>query len=70
MVYYHNIPGDPISIAESTGENDRHVFVGQKGEHNHNPVWSTDDKWIYFIRGYTDEMDVWRMPASAGCLSE
>ena len=60
--------GDPMFIADSTGEHPRQVFVGQEGEHNHNPVWSTDDKWIYFIHGYaeTDEMDVWRMPASGG----
>ena len=45
----------------------RQVFVGeQSGLHNHNPVWSTDGQWIYFTHGYTDEMDVWRMPSSGG----
>ena len=67
MVYYNNTPGDPVSVADSTGANDRQVFVGeQSGLHNHNPVWSTDGQWIYFTHGYTDEMDVWRMPSSGG----
>ena len=31
------------------------------------PVWSTDDQWIYFTRGYPGtEMDVWRMTSSGG----
>ncbi len=67
MVYYNNTPGDPVFVADSTGANDRQVFVGkQSGLHNHNPVWSTDGQWIYFTHGYTDEMDVWRMPSSGG----
>ena len=67
MVYYNNTPGDPVSVADATGANDRQVFVGeQSGLHNHNPVWSTDGQWIYFTHGYTDEMDVWRMPSSGG----
>ena len=67
MVYYNNTPGDPVSVAESTGANASQVFVGeQSGLHNHNPVWSTDGQWIYFTHGYTDEMDVWRMPSSGG----
>ena len=68
MVYHHNANGDPMFIADSTGANARPLFEGKEGEHNHNPVWSTDDKWIYFIHGLaaTDEMDVWRMPASGG----
>jgi len=36
--------------------------------HNHNPVWSPDGQWIYFVHGYaeTDEMDVWRVRSSGG----
>ena len=41
--------------------------------HNHNMVWSTDDKWIYFVRGVlrlgniqADEMDICRIPSSGG----
>ena len=40
--------------------------------HIHNPAWSTDDRWLLLIRGFvrqmdwTDEMDVWRVPAAGG----
>ena len=68
MVYYNNTDGDPVFVADSTGANERQVFVDKRGVHNHNPVWSRDDQWIYFIHGSaaTDEMDVWRMPSSGG----
>ena len=37
-----------------------------KGVHTHNPVWSTDGQWIYFVHGReaAGEMDVWRMQPS------
>ena len=36
--------------------------------HNHNPVWSPDGQWIYFVHGSepTDDMDVWRVRPSGG----
>ena len=38
----------------------------RKGVHTHNPVWSPDGQWIYFVHGRepTDEMDVWRIRPS------
>ena len=40
----------------------REVFF-RKGVHTHNPVWSPDGAWIYFVHGReaAGEMDVWRM---------
>jgi Tol biopolymer transport system component len=34
--------------------------------HTHNPVWSPDGQWLYFVRGQDPfgEMDVWRMRPS------
>ena len=67
-------PGDPLSIADRTGADARLITVhGQdkesflaKGVHTHNPVWSTDGQWIYFVHGReaAGEMDVWRMQPS------
>ena len=36
--------------------------------HNHNPIWSSDNQWIYFGHGTdpTDDMDVWRVRPSGG----
>ena len=67
-------PGDPLSIADRTGGDARPVHVAdqgteaffRKGVHTHNPVWSPDGAWIYFVHGReaAGEMDVWRMQPS------
>ena len=65
-------PGDPLSIADRTGADARPIVVrGQDQEASssreacthHNPVWSPDGAWIYFVHGReaAGEMDVWRM---------
>ena len=34
--------------------------------HSHNPVWSPDGQWIYFVHGVdpTEKMDIWRIQPS------
>ena len=72
LAYFTNGDGDPISIADRTGANARPIVVDQAGffagtMHNHNPVWSPDDQWIYFAHGpRTEEMNVWRVRPSGG----
>jgi Tol biopolymer transport system component len=77
LAYFNNAPGDPLFVADRTGGDARPVVVtrteGQRaffdrGLHTHNPVWSPDGRWIYFVHGGdpTDEMDIWRIPASGG----
>ena len=64
--------GDPLFVADRIGGNARQILAPEEGRHNHNPVWSQDDQWIYFVRGFvrglnwTDEMDVWRVRPSGG----
>ena len=67
--------GDPLSIADRTGADARLLAVRpdqgpapffRRGVHAHNPVWSRDGQWIYFVYG-TDpngSMDVWRVRPS------
>ena len=61
-------------MADRTGADARLIDVApqdkqpffRRGVHTHNPVWSADGQWIYFVHG-TDpfgEMDVWRMRPS------
>ena len=67
-------PGDPLSLADRTGADARPIVVRDQGKepffrrgvHTHNPVWSPDGQWIYFVHGTepTGEMDVWRMQPS------
>jgi serine/threonine protein kinase len=72
LVYFDNRSGDPLSIADRGGGDPRRIFEPPEEQHNHNPIWSADDEWIYFLRGVpyglneTDEMDVWRVRPVAG----
>jgi Tol biopolymer transport system component len=69
-----NDPGDPLSLTDRTGADPREIVVRgpgkekffRKGVHTHNPVWSPDGRWIYFVYGPDafGEMDVWRMQPS------
>ena len=70
-----NKPGDPMSLADRTGADAHPIVPGRapgreaffrEGVHAHNPVWSADGQWIYFVYGTgpTGRMDVWRMKLS------
>jgi Tol biopolymer transport system component len=69
-----NAHGDPLYIADRIGANplpinvfsqDKEPFF-REGVHTHNPVWSPDGEWIYFVHGTgpAGRMDVWRMKPS------
>ena len=71
LVYFNNQDGDPLFVADGNGRDARPISVPlgavpQQGLHNHNPVWSTDGEWIYFLHGVdpTIEMDIWRVQPS------
>jgi len=63
--------GDVILVADRVGGDAREIVGAEPQVHNHNPVWSTDNQWIYFVRGVgpidaMDTMDVWRIRPSGG----
>jgi serine/threonine protein kinase/Tol biopolymer transport system component len=69
LAFVNNRSGDPMFVANATGADARQVLTPEPGvRHNHDPVWSPDGEWIYFLRGVepTDEMDVWRIRRSGG----
>jgi Tol biopolymer transport system component len=74
LVYFNNAEGggDPLFVADWTGADARQILAPEKGVlHNHNPVWSPDGNWIYFVRGeVTSEMEVWRLRTSDGALEQ
>jgi Tol biopolymer transport system component len=68
-------PGDPLFLADRTGGNPVKLDVNgpsKEGVHTHNPVWSADGRWIYFVHGTgpTGRMDVWRMQPSGKLLEQ
>ena len=65
--------GEPLFVADRTGGDAREIVPIERDVHNHNPVWSTDGQWIYFVRGVNptdmmETMDVWRVRATGGAL--
>jgi Tol biopolymer transport system component len=67
VAYFMNGNGDPLFVADRTGADARQIFLSQqKGMHSHNPVWSPDGQWIYFVHGMnpTEKMDIWRIRPS------
>jgi serine/threonine protein kinase/Tol biopolymer transport system component len=76
-LYTTNGKGDPLFVADRNGGDARQIVVPQAdskngffatGVHTHNPVWSTDGEWLYFVHGVdpTVDMDVWRVRPSGG----
>jgi Tol biopolymer transport system component len=73
LAYLNNGGGDPLFTADRTGADASQISVGDeglftRGMHNHNPVWSPDGKWIYFLHGSdpTTAMDIWRVAPQGG----
>jgi Tol biopolymer transport system component len=69
LVYHTTAPGDPLFVRDSAASADRRLYVAPAGMHCHFPVWSSDDTFIYFVRGVPpDDWDVWRIRASGSGL--
>ncbi len=71
LVYFINGGGDPLFIADATGADARQLLRDlPPGLHNHNPVWSPDGQWIYFVQGSdpTGKLDVWRVHPTGASL--
>ncbi len=63
MVYHRSDPGDPLYVARHDWSDPDPILSGGAGVHQHYPVWSTDDRWIYFVRGRpaTGDQALWRV---------
>jgi Tol biopolymer transport system component len=70
LVYFVNRSGDPLFVADHLGTDAKPINAPGKlfesGLHNHSPVWSLDNQWIYFVHGLdpSREVDVWRVRPS------
>ena len=68
LVFHTYDPGDPIFVADGNGANARQIFRLGPGGHNHFPTWSSDGRWIYFVSGPWEslDMDLWRIAPAGG----
>jgi Tol biopolymer transport system component len=66
LAYFTNGNGDPLFVADRIGADGRQIFLDQPESHSHNPVWSPDGRWIYFVHGtdVNEKMDIWRIQPS------
>jgi Tol biopolymer transport system component len=62
LVYHTPAAGDPLFIKEGDRPG-RQILAAPPGQHAHFPVWSPDDRLVYFVQGtLPDQMDLWRLP--------
>ena len=67
LVFHHSTQGDPITLAEPDGQNEREIYKGAAGEHNHYVNLSPDKRHIYFARNWrSTEADIWRIAVTGG----
>jgi Tol biopolymer transport system component/DNA-binding winged helix-turn-helix (wHTH) protein len=65
--YHPAAPGDPLYVTDTGATVGRQIFAGTSGVHNHFPVWSPEDAFIYFVHGQVpDDLDVWRIRVAGG----
>jgi Tol biopolymer transport system component len=67
LVFHHSTPGDPITLAEPDGQNERQIYKGAPGEHHHYVTLSPDKRHVYFVRNWrSTEADIWRIAVTGG----
>jgi serine/threonine protein kinase len=67
LVFHHSTVGDPITLAETDGRNEKQVVKARDGEHQHYVMFSPDMRYIYFVKLWrSTEADVWRVPTAGG----
>jgi Tol biopolymer transport system component len=68
LVYHTPADGDPMFVREAGQTEARQIFSAAPGQHAHFPVWSPDDRFIYFVHGslVPDRLDIWRIAAAGG----
>jgi Tol biopolymer transport system component len=72
LVYHTPGSGDPLFVTnDGRRSDDKPIFIGPAGLHNHFPLWSPDSAFIYFIHGaLPDKLDIWRIRPSGGAAEQ
>jgi Tol biopolymer transport system component len=67
IVYHPPAEGDPLFVTKPDEKVGQQIYVARPGFHNHFPLWSRDDAFIYFVHGLALERnDLWRIRATGG----
>ena len=68
LVYHTPGAGDTMLISTSDAPSaGRTIFTSPAGLHSHFPLWSPDQKFIYFVHGtLPDRLDIWRIASAGG----
>ena len=68
LVYHTPGPGDPMFVTDASRRSEgRRIFTAPPGLHAHFPLWSHDQRFIYFVEGsLPDQLDIWRVSSDGG----
>jgi Tol biopolymer transport system component/DNA-binding winged helix-turn-helix (wHTH) protein len=68
FTYHTPGPGDPLFVSRGTVQiAGRPIFSAPAGLHSHFPLWSSDNRFIYFVQGsLPDKLDIWRIARDGG----
>ena len=67
LVYHTAGPGDPTFVRDPGPGANRPLLTAAPGLHAHFPIWSPDQRFIYFVQGAVpDAMDIWRIRPTGG----
>jgi Tol biopolymer transport system component len=68
LAYHTPGPGDPLFVSDGLQRTATPpIFVAPSGVHCHFPVWSPDNRFIYFVQGtLPDKLDIWRIAPTGG----
>jgi len=70
LVYRQVTGGDPVFVADRDGANSTLILDAPDGYHQHFPTWSADGEWIYLVRGWPGEADLWRLRPDGSDLEQ
>jgi len=68
LVYHTPGPGDPLFVSDGSLRSDTlPIFKAASGLHSHFPLWSPDERFVYFVQGsLPDKLDIWRISPAGG----
>ncbi len=68
LVYHTAGAGDPLFASTGSAPSTAQpIFTAPAGLHSHFPLWSPDQRSIYFVQGsLPDKLDIWRIGAAGG----